>query len=146
MDSHLGVGPRPTNQTTRSIARTRRNTSLGLVERSFATHARALPEHGSCANTTTCSYDDPHHPDAPTSITYPASTGLSATHTYDKNANVMGLTAGSQITDAWTYNVGDELCNASPTAVACSSRKYPKKFRDKSIKVEIAHALFTRVT
>jgi RHS repeat-associated protein len=47
-----------------------------------------------------------------TSITYPASTGLSAAYGYDQSGNVTSLTA-SGITDAWTYNHDQQVATTS---------------------------------
>lgn len=79
-------------------------------------------------NTTTYSYGDPHHPDAPTSITYPASTGLSATYTYDNNASVTGLTAGP-ITDAWTYNADSQVATTTMNGATSSAVSYNANHR-----------------
>jgi RHS repeat-associated protein len=60
-------------------------------------------------NTTTYTYGDANFPDAVTKITYPASTSLTATYGYDSDGNLTSLSAGSAISDAWTYNDDEQV-------------------------------------
>lgn len=75
-------------------------------------------------NKTTYSYGDANDPGAVTTITYPTSTGLSASYTYDSNGNVAGLAAGSLINDSWTYNPDEQVATTTINGTGSGTVSY----------------------
>jgi hypothetical protein len=57
-------------------------------------------------------------------ITYPSSTGSSATYGYEPGGNLTMLTAGSAITSGWTYNADDEVATTTINGLASGTVAY----------------------
>jgi YD repeat-containing protein len=79
-------------------------------------------------NTTTYAYTNPWNPSEPTSITYPSSSGVSATYGYDNDDNLTSLTAGTSsltsINDSWRFDADERAGTATVNSVASSWAAY----------------------
>jgi RHS repeat-associated protein len=88
------------------------STSNTIQTRSYDASGRLSATSDWLGNSVAYGYANASAPGAVTSITYPASTGLSAAYGYDQSGNVTSLTA-SGITDAWTYNHDQQVATTS---------------------------------
>ena len=95
-----------------------------IMTKSYDTAGRLTSTSDWLGNTVGYSYADANAPGAVTKITYPASTGLSASYTYDNNGNVTGLSAGTSISDAWTYNADEQQASSTVNGVASGTVAY----------------------
>lgn len=61
------------------------------------------------ANTTAYNYNVFWTPYSPSSIVYPASTGLTTSMGYDNNGQINSLSTGSAINDSWRYDANERI-------------------------------------
>ena len=100
------------------------------VRRSYDALGRLSSVSDWLGNTTTYSYGDPWTPSNPTSITYPASTGLVAHYGYDHNGAVTSLSASSSVTpgtaisDSWTLNADSQVAVSSINGATSGTQSY----------------------
>jgi RHS repeat-associated protein len=85
------------------------STTNTIVTRGYDGSGRLSTVKDWLGNTTTYAYTKPSAPLAVTSITYPSSTGLTSTMTQDNDGSLATLTAGSSISDSWSYDADQRV-------------------------------------
>jgi RHS repeat-associated protein len=79
-------------------------------------------------NTTTYAYTNTYDPFEPSSITYPSTSGVSASYAYDNNDNLVGLTAGTSsltsINDSWRFDADERVATTTVNSVASNWTTY----------------------
>jgi RHS repeat-associated protein len=80
------------------------STTNTIVTRGYDASGRLSTVKDWLGNTTTYAYTKTSAPLAVTSITYPSSSGLVSTMTQDNDGSLASLTAGSSISDSWSYD------------------------------------------
>ena len=100
------------------------STTNTIVKRSYDSSGRLSSLTDWLGNTTSYTYADARIPSTPTKITYPSSTGLIATYAYDNVGNTTSLTAGTSISDVWTYNNDGEVATSKTNGSTSSAVGY----------------------
>ena len=101
-----------------------------IVKRSYDAVGRISSVSDWLGNSTSYTFGNDSTPNAPTEITYPASTGVTATYNYDNDGNVTSLaasstvTSGTAISDTWTYNSDEQVAQSSINGATSSSATY----------------------
>ena len=95
-----------------------------IVQRSYDSSGRLSSVTDWLGNITSYSYADAWTPNTPTTITYPSSTGLTATYGYDNDGNSTSLSAGSSVSDTWTYNADSEVATSKTNSSTSSGVGY----------------------
>jgi RHS repeat-associated protein len=80
------------------------STTNTIVTRGYDSSGRPSTVTDWLGNTTTYAYTNSAAPLTVTKITYPSSTGLVTTMTQDNDGSLATLTAGSSISDSWSYD------------------------------------------
>jgi YD repeat-containing protein len=98
------------------------STTNTIVTRGYDASGRLSTVNDWLGNTTTYAYTKPSAPLTVTSISYPSSTGLTSTMTQDNDGSLATLTAGSSISDSWSYDADQRAStmgvNGSSSAAA----------------------------
>ncbi len=100
------------------------STTNTIVTRSYDSSGRLASVSDWLGNSTSYTYGDVWTPTTPTKITYPTSTGVTATYGYDANGNVTSLSAGSSITDVWHYDTDQRESSATINGVSSGTTSY----------------------
>jgi RHS repeat-associated protein len=83
-----------------------------IVTNSYDTSGRIASTTDWLGNTVTYTYGDSWTPSSVTKISYPSSTGLTANYTFDNDGDPLTLSAGSNISDTWTYSHDDQVATS----------------------------------
>jgi RHS repeat-associated protein len=98
------------------------STTNTIVVRGYDTSGRLATVKDWLGNTTTYAYTNTAAPLTVTKITYPSSTGLVTNMTQDPDGSLATLTAGSSISDTWSYDADQRVSttgvNGSTSAAA----------------------------
>ena len=101
-----------------------------IVTKSYDSEGRLSSVSDWLGNATSYDYTLYWTPYTPTSITYPSSTGLSASYGYDNLGHVTSLSASSSVTpgtpidDSWTYNADSQVAVSSINGATSNWQNY----------------------